>query len=152
MLLDKATILKKMLEADLIDRKQVSEAVSQCKRQNGDLYEFLVMQINRPSEKINRFFLDNFNYHPIILNDIVLNPNIVNMVPTDLIVNHLIIPAFQVKQIIYLAVSDPLDIDGLNAIMKYTGERCSILLSSRDQILKAISEYVFKPKIAMNLK
>jgi type IV pilus assembly protein PilB len=152
MLLDKATILKKMLEADLIDRKQVSEAVSRCKGKNGDLYEFLVSQLCKSSEKINRFFLENFDYHPIILNDIVLNPNVVNMVPTDLMVNHLIIPAFQVRQIVYLAVSDPLDIDGLNAVMKYTGEKCSILLSTKDQILKAISEYVFKPKIAMTLK
>ena len=90
MMLDKATLLKKMLEADLIDRKQVGEAITRCKKQKDDLYEYLIRRLDESSEKINRFFLDNFNYHPIILNDIVLNPNIVNMVPTDLMVNHLI--------------------------------------------------------------
>jgi len=147
-LMDKATILKKMLEADLIDRKQVGEAISRCGKQNEDLYEYLIAKIKKSSEKINKFFLDNFDYHPIILNDIVINPNIVNMVPTNLMVNHLIIPVFQIKQRVYLAISDPLNIDGLNAIMKYTGEKSGILLSSKDHIIKAISEYIFKPKIA----
>ena len=152
MLLDKATILKKMLEADLIDRKQVGEAISRCGKQNEDLYEYLIAKLNNSSERINTFFLDNFDYHPIILNDIVLNPNIINIVPTILMVNHLIIPAFEIKQRIYLAISDPLNIDGLNAVMKYTGEKSGILLSSKDHIIKAISEYIFKPKIASKFK
>ena len=152
MMLDKATLLKKMLEADLIDRKQVGEAITRCKKQKDDLYEYLIRRLDESSEKINRFFLDNFNYHPIILNDIVLNPNIVNMVPTDLMVNHLIIPAFQVNQRVYLAVSNPLDLDGLNAVMKYTGEKSGIMLSSKDHIIKGISEYIFRPKIASILK
>jgi len=152
MLLDKATILKKMLEADLIDRKQVSEAISRCRKQKEDLYEYLITQLKESSDKINSFFSDNFNYQPIILTDIVLNPNTINMVPTNLMVNHLIIPMFEIGQRVYLAVSDPLDIDGLNAVMKYTGEKTIILLSSKDHIIKAISEYIFKPKITSILK
>ncbi|UCE66553.1 MAG: hypothetical protein JSU85_00640 [Candidatus Zixiibacteriota bacterium] len=152
MLLDKATLLKKMLEANLIDRKQVTEAISRCKKRNDDLFEYLISRLDKSSDKINRFFLDNLNYHPIILNDIVLNPDIINMVPTDLMVNHLIIPAFQVNQRVYLAVSNPLDLDGLNAVMKYTGEKSGILLSSKDHIIKALSEYIFRPKIASIVK
>ena len=74
------------------------------------------------------------------------------MVPTDLMVNHLIIPAFQVNQRVYLAVSNPLDLDGLNAVMKYTGEKSGVMLSTKDHIVKAISEYIFRPKIASILK
>ncbi len=152
MLPDKTTMLKKMLEANLLDRKQVSEAIAYCKKQNEDLYHYLTTRLDKSSTKISRFFIDNFDCYPIILNDIVLNPDVVNMVPTSLMVNHLIVPAFQIRQKVFLAVSDPLDIDGLKAVMKYTGERSGILLSSKDHIIKALSEYLFKPKIASIMK
>ena len=152
MMLDKATLLKKMLEANLIDRKQVGEAITRCKKQKDDLYEYLIKRLDKSSEKISRFFLDNFDCHPIILNDIVLNPDVIKMVPTGLMVNHLIIPAFQIRQRVFLAVSDPLDIDCLNSVMKYTGEKSGILLSSEDHIIKALSEYLFRPKIVSILE
>lgn len=148
MLLDKATILKKMLEADLIDKSDVSEAVSKCKKHNQDLYEYIVSRLNKKPNKIREFILANFNCPSITLNDIVLNPRIVNIVPPNLVVNHLMIPAFQINQRIFLAVSDPLDIDGINEVMKYTGEKTDILLSTKEHILKAISEYIFKPIVA----
>jgi hypothetical protein len=152
MLLDKATILKKMLEADLIDRKQVSEAESKCRRRNEDLYEYLVSRVNKSSEKIKKFFLENLNCHKIILSDIVIDPQIANMVPPILVVNHLMIPAFEINRKIFLAVSNPLDIDGLNKIMKYTGEKTGILLTAKEHIIEAIDQYIIKPKIASIIK
>jgi hypothetical protein len=151
MLLDKASLLKKMLDANLFDRKQVSEAIAYCKKNNEDLYHYVTRRLDMSSEKIRRFFLENFDCHPIILQDIVLNPEIVNLVPTNLMVNHLIIPVFQIRQRVFLAVSDPMDIDGLSAVMKYTGDRSGILLSSKDHVIKALSEYIFKPKITSAL-
>lgn len=141
-----------MLEANLLDRQQVSEAIAYCKKQNKDLYQYLTGRLDKSSTKFSRFFIDNFDCHPFILSDIVLNPNVINMVPTSLMVNHLILPAFKIRHRVYLAVSDPLDIDGLKAVMKYTGERSGILLSSKDHIIKALSEYLFKPKIASLMK
>jgi hypothetical protein len=152
MLLNKTTILKKMLEADIIDRQQVSEAESKCRRRNEDLYEYLVARVNKSSEKIKKFYLENFNCHKIILSDIIINPRIANMVPPILVVNHLMIPAFELNRKIFLAVSNPLDIEGLNKIMKYTGEETGILLTAKEHILEAIDQYIIKPKIASILK
>ena len=152
MKLDKATILKKMLEAELLNRKQVSDAISHCKNQKEDIYDFLKSKFLKSPERINRFFTENFDFQLITLTDIVLNPEIINRVPTDLMVNHLIIPAFEIRQKVFLAVSDPLDIDGLNKVQQYTGETGGILIASKEHIIKALSEYIFKPKIVPILR
>ena len=152
MKLDKSTILKKMLEAELLDQNQISEAITICKKRNEDLYEYIKLKFEDSTDQIHSFFSDKFDFVPIILSDIVLNENIINRVPVDLIVNHLIIPAFQIRQTVYLAVADPMDIDGLNEVIKITGEESRVLLSKKEHVIKALAKYIFRPRIASILK
>ena len=152
MLPDKATILKKLIAADLIDRKQVSDVVGRCKNRKEDIYAELVSRVSLPAERIGEFFQENFHVQKIILTDLVLNQRLINKIPTYLIITHLIIPVCRINGKVLLAVADPLDIDGLQAITEYTGSEIGVLLSSKEHIIQAISEYIFRPKIISLLK
>ena len=149
---DKATILRKLIDSDLIDRKQASDVIGRCKNRKEDIYTELVALIKLPSERIGEFFLRNFDFQQIILSDLVLNKKLINKIPVYLIITHLIIPVSQINGRVLLAVADPLNIDGLQAITEYTGPEIAVLLSCKDHVIQAISEYIFRPKIISLLK
>lgn len=145
--MDKSIIIKKMLDFGFINSKQFLNACQQCKSQGGQILEVLAQNEGITQDNIIHFFCDKLDYDFIELNDLVLNPEIVALAPPGLLVDHLIIPAFRVRECVFLAVSNPLDIDGLLEIEKYTGKKNRVVLASEDQIIKAIAQYIFKPKI-----
>lgn len=152
MIPDRTTIIKRLIEADLIDQKQVDDVITHCENKKEEVYAELVARINLPAERIDEFFLENFGFQRIVLSDLGLNPALINAVPAHLIITHLIIPVFKINGRVFLAVADPLNIDGLKAIKEYTGSNIGILLSTSEQITRAISEYIFRPKIAFLMK
>ncbi len=147
MLMDKSIIIKKMLDFGIINSEQFLDACQQCKRQGGQVLEVLTHQAGITHDTIIEFFCDKLDYDFIKLSDIALNPEIVALAPPGLLVDHLIIPVFKVRECVFLAVSNPLDVDGLSEIEKYTGTKNRVILASEDQIIKAIAQYIFKPKI-----
>ena len=147
MLINRSFIIKRMLDSGIIDSKQFLTACQQCQNQGGRIFDVITDQAGMTGESIIRFFHEKLNYDFIRLSDLVLNPRIVTLVPPDLLIDHLIIPAFKIQNYVYLAVANPLDLEGLSEIEKYIGKENKIILSSKEQIIGAISKYIFEPKI-----
>ena len=152
MLIDKSIIIKTMLDSGIIDSKQFLNACQRCKREGGKIFDIITDQAGMTGDNIIRFFRDKLDYDFVRLSDIVLNPRIVTLVPPDMVIDHLVIPAFKIRDFVYLAVVNPLELEGLTEIEKYIGEDNKIILSSEEQIIGAISKYILEPKILANIR
>jgi len=138
-MLDRMTIMKKLLATGVIDRETLIQIKLACQNRQSITLKVLANYTKMSTSEIRTFFEKHFNMPKVDLNSIVLNPEIVNLVPADVALTHLIVPAFRIVDKTHLAVSNPLDLDGLEEICKYTGEKCSIFLSPEDQVITAIN-------------
>ena len=138
-------IIKKLLETGTVDRTTLSRVMSICRGNRTIVLQALANYAGMSSSQIRDFFEEHFGLYNIDLDDIVLNPEIVKLVPAEVAWNHLIVPAFRIIDKTFLAVSNPMNIDGLEEICEYTGLRCEIVLAPEEQVIKAI-ENSTKPK------
>lgn len=138
MLFDRVHIIKKMLETGIISRPILSQVIITCRARKIDILKVLANYTGMTSDQAQSFFHEHFGLSAINLDDIVINPKVARLVPTDLAMTHRIVPAFQVKDRTYLAVADPFNLKGLKDIREYTGDQSCIFLSPEDQVVKAI--------------
>jgi len=142
MKINRIAIVKKLLETGIIDRSTLSQVMLNCRDREAITFEVLANYTNMTTAEIRNFFEEHFGIPTLDLNDISLNPEIANLVPADLALNHLMIPAFRIIDKTHVAVSNPMDIQGLDEMSKYTGIPFSIFLSSEDQVIKAIRKSI----------
>lgn len=138
MLLDRVHIIKKMLETGVISRSILSQVIITCRARRIEILEVLANYAGMTPDQTQSFFHDHFGLTTVNLDDIVINPAVARLVPSDLAMTHRIIPAFKVSDKTHLAVADPFNLKGLKDIQEYTGEKCRIFLSPEDQVENAI--------------
>ncbi len=138
MLFDRVHIIKKMLETGVISRPILSQVIITCRARKIDILKVLANYTGMSSVQAQSFFHEHFGLSAVNLDDIVINPKVASLVPTDLAMTHRIVPAFKVKDTTHLAVADPFNLEGLKDIREYTGDQSCIFLSPEDQVVKAI--------------
>ena len=138
MLFDRVHIIKKMLETGVISRSILSQVIITCRARKIEILEVLANYTGMTPDQVKSFFHEHFGLTIVNLDDIVINPAVARLVPTDLAMTHRIIPAFKVSDKTHLAVADPFNLTGLKDIREYTGEKCCIFLSPEDQVVNAI--------------
>jgi hypothetical protein len=137
---DKALIIRKMLEQGVIDRETLNRVLFLARSRDIDVLQVLLNYSNMTPEQIHDFAARHFNLPRLDLDDIVLNPEIAKLVPLDLALAHRLIPAFKIINRTHLAVSNPFDIDGINSVMKYLGDKSDIFLVSEEQVVRTIRD------------
>jgi type IV pilus assembly protein PilB len=137
---DKALIIRKMLEQGIIDKATLNRVLFLARSRDIDVLQVLLNYSNMTPQQIQDFAAEQFNLPRLDLDDIVLNPKIANLVPLDLALAHRLIPAFKIINRTHVAVSNPFDIDGINSVMKFLGEKSDIFLVSEEQVVKTIRE------------
>jgi type IV pilus assembly protein PilB len=141
MVYDKAHIIRKMLEVGLVDGGTVSRVLILSRSRGIDVLRVLVNYAGMKPDEVRRFAVDHFGLITVDLNDIVLNPYVVRLVPASVALEHRMIPAFKVWSRTHLAVSNPFDFDGINRIENYTGKDSGIFLAPENQVVHAIRSY-----------
>lgn len=142
MMLNRIKIIKKLLETGTVDRMTLSRVMSICRGNRAIVLQALANHAGMTSSQIRDFFEEHFGLQNIELNDFLLDPGVVKLVPFEVAWNHLIVPAFRISDKTFLAVSNPLNIEGLEEICEYIGSRCEILLSPEEQVKKAIEDSI----------
>jgi hypothetical protein len=135
---DKINIIRKMLELGLIDKETLSRVLLLAKSRNLDILQILANYSNMSLEQIQEFAIEHFDMFRIDLDDIVLNPEVVKLIPLELALAHRMIPAFRILNRTHLAVSNPFDLEGINRVKGYIGEDSGLVLVSEDQVVSTI--------------
>lgn len=138
---DKVHIIQKMLELGLIDRAILGRVLLMCKNRNIDILKVLANYAGMSLKEIQEFAAKHFDLPVIELSDLVLNPDVVRMIPHGLARQHRLIPAFKISQKTHVAVSNPFDFAGISRLKDYIGEDSRIFISPEEQILQTIKNY-----------
>lgn len=142
MRLNRVEIFKKLRETGTIDKSAFSKVMLSRKDRNSITLKVIAAYSGMTSEQISDFFEKHFGMPNIDLNDIVINPEVANLLPLRFAMDHRILPAFKVIDKTHLAVSNPFDDDGINGIKKYLGDNFSIFLAPEDQVLKTLNRLI----------
>ncbi len=135
---DSAAIINKMIEAGIIDRNLLHRVRLTCKNRNISVPRVLANYANLTSADIQAFFSEYFDLEIIHLDTLVLNPKVAGQIPYDIAAGHNLIPAFKIRANTYVAVGNPLDLDGIRLALNYIGENNIIFLSPENEIIDAL--------------
>jgi type IV pilus assembly protein PilB len=138
---DRVQIIKKMLEVGLISRPVLSQVIITCRARKIEILKVLANYAGLDSKDIHTFLEKHFGMTRIDLDDIVLNPDVVKLVPFDLARGNRMIPAFKINGRTFLAVADPFNFNGIRELQKYTGRDNDIFLASEDQVLDKLDRF-----------
>lgn len=138
---DRIQVIRKMLDVGLISRPVLSHVIITCRARNIEILKVLANYAGLDSDGVHTFLEKHFGMTRIDLDDIVLNPEVVRLVPLDLIRENLMIPAFEVNGRVFLAVSDPFNFNGLKALQNHVGNDCGIFLTPEKQILNKLARF-----------
>lgn len=138
---DKTHIIRKMLKLGMINRDTLARTLATCKGRRIDILRVLVNFAGMSHEDIRNFVRQHFDLPELDLTDIVLNPEVVRLVPYQVAMQHRLIPAFRISDQMHLAVSDPFDFEGIEQVRHYLGAESRIFLAPELQVIKAIYDH-----------
>lgn len=136
----KENIIEILLKSKKITKAQLEEAIQLQKQKGISLRKILVKQ-GFISEEFLLSLLSGQLYIPILhLAKYRFDPDTIKLIPERIAREYNLIPLSRIADAITIAMSDPLNIFALDDLKTHTGCVIDIVLSSEDEITRAIDE------------
>ncbi len=138
--------LKKKLNEILLERKLISEedlkkALAIQKEKGGQLSKILVEQKAISQKDLMYCLGSHLGIPPINLSRYKVDPKIVNLIPERVARHYLVLPVSKIKNVISVAMVDPLNIFALDDIRALTRSEVQTMITTSDDISQAIEKY-----------
>jgi type IV pilus assembly protein PilB len=134
----KENLIEILLQNKLVTQEQLDKALEIQKRKASSLRRVLVEE-KIVSEEELLSLLSNRLYIPTLhLAKYRFDPEIINLIPVHTARQYSVIPLSRIANTITVAMADPLNIFALDDLKTITGCEVDIVLSSEEEILKAI--------------
>ncbi|MDD5255779.1 MAG: GspE/PulE family protein, partial [Candidatus Omnitrophica bacterium] len=152
MALLKENIIDILLKAKQVNKKQLDEALELQKQKQLPLRRILIEKGIISEEELLSLLSEQLYVPSLHLAKYKFDPEIIKIVPERLARQYCLIPLSQMGNTITVAVTDPLNIFALDDLKLCTGCTIDIVLSSEEEILKAIdSQYRTQAKETQQL-
>lgn len=126
-----------LVEGGVITEEQLSQALKE-KRSDQKLGDKLIEDGYITEAKLVEVLKDQLGINDIRLTNYEIDPNILNLIPKDYVIENNIIPIKREKNKLYIATADPLDYFVLNDLRLLTGFIIEPLISTKDEIRHSI--------------
>lgn len=143
---EKRLLGESLLEAGLVTRDQLLDALK-SQRKSGHSLGYCLLLKGYISQEDLIFFLETklgINYAN--LSNYIIDPQVVKLVPKDIAVKYQVIPLVKVQNVLTVAMVDPLDSFLRDALKTTSGCEVKPLISTREEIQKAIVKYYDTPE------
>jgi len=130
-----------LLKEGLINEEQLKRALDIQEETGRKLGSILVgLGFITQSELMN--FLSNQYHVPFIdLRSILIDGEVVNLLPKDLVYRHQVFPVKKIGKVLTLAMSNPDDVDAIEEVKFATGCQVNPVIAPAEEIKSAIEEY-----------
>ena len=150
----KLIVLKKKLNELLLEKKLISEkdlkhALSLQKQRGGQLSKILVEEKMIPQKELMLLLGKQLNIPPINLAKYKVDPEVVQLIPERVARHYLVMPISKIKNIISVAIVDPLNIFAMDDIKALTHAQVQTMLATKDDMLMAIEKYYGAKRLEM---
>lgn len=129
----------------LVSPVQMEKAVELQKSTGGKLDALLVKLRFVTEEQLAAIYGEQLKVPVMELKDLVCSPNVSQLVDLEVCERHLALPLKKTGDALVVAMADPLDLDGIDAMQFVTGLRIDVAAATRTNILKA-TDYYFHNK------
>jgi len=139
------TIKKKLnetlLEKKLISEKDLKKALKIQKEKGGQLSKILVQEKMISQKQLMVLLGKQLRIPPINLAKYKIDPEVVKLIPERVARHYLLMPVSKIKNVISIAMVDPLNIFALDDIKALTRSEVQTMITTNDDILAAIEKY-----------
>lgn len=130
-----------LIESGAISNKQLEEALEMSK-QNGMILGDALLELGHVDEKTLYKGLEYHFHVPYVdVSETVINKDAVSMIPEVLAKKHAVIPIKKEKNVLTVAMSDPLDFYAQDDVKNASGLEVAVVISPKKDILNAIDRY-----------
>ncbi|MBN1756151.1 type IV-A pilus assembly ATPase PilB [bacterium] len=131
-----------LINSGYITEEQLEMALKKQKETHEKLGEILLkLGFIQNENIINAFLAKQLNIGTVTLSDIELNPDTVKIIPEELARKYNIIGTMKVGKTLFVASSDPHNVQMLDSIKFALGYDIQLLLAAKAQIAQAIDKY-----------
>jgi len=129
-----------LLEAGIITKEQLDQALEQQKTSGGYLGQILIESGFATKDDIGRCLEQQLNIPYINLNETTIEPEALMLVPERVARKYNVLPIRKRGDVLYVAMDDPLNLFAVDEIRLRSRMRIRPLLTTRRDLLHAINE------------
>ncbi|HOP06739.1 MAG TPA: ATPase, T2SS/T4P/T4SS family [candidate division Zixibacteria bacterium] len=130
-----------LIEKGFITQDQLDEGLREQRLSGERLGEVLVEKGFITEDQLTETISERLGIPKISLNQMVIDPSIVQRVTVDVARRYLLIPIFEIGNTMTLAMADPLNIIAIDEIKYLTGSEVRRAVANPSEIKAAIDEY-----------
>ncbi|MFH1244904.1 MAG: GspE/PulE family protein [Candidatus Omnitrophota bacterium] len=138
--------IKKKLKEILVENKLISEtdlnkALAIQKEKGGQLSNILIEEKILSQKDLMVCLGGQLGIPPINLSKYRITPEVIKLLPERVVRHYLVIPVSKIKNVVSVAMVDPLNIFALDDIKTLTRSEVETMLTTQDDIQAAIEKY-----------
>ncbi len=137
----KKSLSETLLEIGLLTLQQVKEAQEIEQETKQPFRKIIIQKGFIADEDLVSFIASNMNLPRIELDNYIIDPKIIELIPEDLARKHQIIPVLKIGKSITCAMYDPLDIFAIDELRHKTGFDIEPAVATEKEIKKALDEH-----------
>ena len=130
-----------LLEMGFVTQDEIDGALKLQQEKGGRLGEILVKQKSCDGEQVAKALAYQFDLQYCQLNKFEIGPEVIELVPKPVALEHKIVPLKKGKRELVVATANPLDFIQLDNLRFLLGQEVRCVLSSDDGIIEAIGKY-----------
>ncbi|MGQ9576014.1 MAG: GspE/PulE family protein [Thermoguttaceae bacterium] len=137
----KTTYTDILIHQKVLSQDQVREAEQMARQSGMKLQDALVRLGYATGEEVMRAMAEQYGLDYVDLNEVVIPPSVVELVPESLARENVILPLAEEDGMLKIIASDPDDYDTIEKLRFILNRRIETALAPREAILEAINRY-----------
>ncbi|NQT00008.1 MAG: Flp pilus assembly complex ATPase component TadA, partial [Candidatus Omnitrophica bacterium] len=130
-----------LLENKLLSEKDLDKALTIQKEKGGQLSKILVEQGMVSQKELMVCLGTQLGIPPINLSKYKVDPEVVKLIPERVARHYMLMPVSKIKNVISVAMVDPLNLFALDDIKALTRSEVQTMITTSDDIVLAIEKY-----------
>ncbi len=130
-----------MIERGIINQQQLEIALSFQKEKGGLIGEILVEMGFTKEEDICHALTSQYGFPYLPLANYDIDAGVIEIIPGRVAKQYLVIPVDKVKNILTIAMSNPLNVNAIEDVEFLSGCNVQIFVSTSSDVKKAIEKY-----------
>jgi len=130
-----------LIEKDLITQAELQDALKDQKKTGFKVGNILVERGLITQEQLLDTLSERLNIPKIALNTLVIDPNVIAMVPVEVARRYALVPVFKIANTLTIAMADPLNIIAIEELKYLTHCDIKRVVGAEGDIMTAIDQY-----------
>jgi type IV pilus assembly protein PilB len=131
-----------LYKAGLITEEQLQQALEEQRRSGKSLVSLLVELGFIKEEELFEFLHTRYGVPSIDLETVEIDPKLVELIGSETMRKHLVLPVRKVGSTLYVAMADPFEVSLIDELKFRTGLHIEALLARESEIRKAIESFL----------